>query len=238
MSIPENAPRILVIGAGSRGHAYSSAIKNASSAHIVGVCEPITFKRQDFGQQYIWGPQSRSPLPHEEFEDWSDFLAYETARRKRVAAGELHPSDAEYSGVDGIFICVLDELHVHVIKGLAPLGLHIMCEKPLATTLQDCIGIYGSVTKEWEVVGKKTVFGICHVLRYSPHNMVLHKLVREEGVVGDVVSVEHTEPVGWWHFGHSYVRYVVVLPLLTFLFLHTFVEILTLICQWQRQLAP
>jgi len=46
-------------------------------------------------------------------------------------------------------------------------------------------------------------------LRYSPHNILLHKLLVEEGVVGDIVSVEHTEPVGWWHFSHSYVRLVV-----------------------------
>jgi predicted dehydrogenase len=205
-SPPQNAPRVLVIGAGSRGHAYASAIKNSNLAHIVGVCEPIAFKRQEFGAQYIWGPQKRSPLPHEEFEDWSDFLAYETDRRARMKAGELEEGNKEYNGVDGVFVCVLDEMHVHVIKGLAPLGLHVMCEKPLATSLADCLGIYGAVSKEWEVLGKKTIFGICHVLRYSPHNMFLHKLVREDKVVGDVISVEHTEPVGWWHFEHSYVR--------------------------------
>jgi predicted dehydrogenase len=196
---PPNAPRIIVIGAGSRGHAYSRAIKKSNLAHIVGVCEPIAFKREKFGAKYIWGPQKRSPLPHEMFEDWSDFLAYETSRREMVRAGELKEEDEEYTGVDGVFICVLDEMHVHVIKGLAPLGLHIMCEKPLATSLADCIGIYGAVTKEWDILGKKTIFGICHVLRYSPHNMLLHKLVREDKVVGDVISVEHTEPVGWWY---------------------------------------
>jgi predicted dehydrogenase len=194
-----------VIGAGSRGHAYSRAVKTSNLAHVVAVCEPIAFKRQEFGAKYIWG-STHSPLPYEEFEDWRDFLAYETDRRARVAAGQLKEGDEEYTGVDGVFVCVLDEMHVHVIKGLAPLGLHVMCEKPLATSLADCIGIYGAVTKEWEALRKKTIFGICHVLRYSPHNMLLHKLVREDKVVGDIISVEHTEPVGWWHFGHSYVR--------------------------------
>ncbi|CAI4216748.1 unnamed protein product [Parascedosporium putredinis] len=52
----------------------------------------------------------------------------------------------------------------------------------------------------------KRIFSIGHVLRYSPHNMLLRKLLLEDRVVGDICSVEHTEPVGWWHFAHSYVR--------------------------------
>jgi len=51
------------------------------------------------------------------------------------------------------------------------------------------------------------VFAICHVLRYSPYNMALRKLVLEKEIIGDVLSVEHVEPVGNWHFSHSYVRY-------------------------------
>jgi predicted dehydrogenase len=50
------------------------------------------------------------------------------------------------------------------------------------------------------------VFSIGHVLRYSPHNILLRKLVLEDRVIGDLLSVNHTEPVGWWHFTHSYVR--------------------------------
>ena len=38
--------------------------------------------------------------------------------------------------------------------------------------------------------------------------MLLRQLVREKEVIGDVLSIEHVEPVGWWHFSHSYVRYV------------------------------
>jgi hypothetical protein len=38
--------------------------------------------------------------------------------------------------------------------------------------------------------------------------MLLRKLLVEEEVVGEVLSIEHVEPVGWWHFSHSYVRWV------------------------------
>lgn len=123
-----------------------------------------------------------------------------------MKTGEIKEGDPEFKGVDTVFITVLDEMHVHVVKTLAPLGLHTMCEKPLATGLDDCIDILGTVAREWEILGRKTVFGIAHVLRCSPHNVMLRKLVREDRVVGDVISVEHTEPIGWWHMAHSFVR--------------------------------
>ncbi|KAK1514566.1 streptomycin biosynthesis protein StrI [Colletotrichum costaricense] len=36
--------------------------------------------------------------------------------------------------------------------------------------------------------------------------MLLRKLLLEDRVIGEVISVEHTEPAGWFHFSHSYVR--------------------------------
>lgn len=109
--------------------------------------------------------------------------------------------------MDAAFICVLDELHKEVIVGLKPLGLHIMCEKPLATKLADCVEIYKAMLPDYpQKKQPEKIFSIGHVLRYSPHNMMLRKLLLEERVIGDVLSLNHTEPVGWWHFTHSYVR--------------------------------
>jgi predicted dehydrogenase len=210
-TLSPNAPRIVVIGAGSQGHAYSAPITRLGFGTIAAVCDPIPSKRETFGRRYMWGlsQPARTPLAHEEFEDWKDFIEYEQTRRERVKVGELKEGDAEFQGIDTAFVCVLDELHVHVIKALAPLGMHIMCEKPLAARLNDCVSILGTMKREWETLGRKTIFGIGHVLRYSPQNVLLRKLVREEKVLGDLLSVEHTEPIGWWHMAHSFVRYVV-----------------------------
>ena len=100
-------------------------------------------------------------------------------------------------------ICTLDDTHVDVVKGIAglegaPLG--ILCEKPVATNVKGLRELMKAVGKE-----QKAVFAVGHVLRYSPHNMMLKEMVMG-GMVGDVISVEHTEPVGWSHFAHSYVR--------------------------------
>lgn len=191
---PSSKPRLLIIGAGSRGNAYARAVVDSGLGIVGAVAEPIEFKRKYLGSKYIWS--GSEPAPEQEFDSWKQFIKYEQQRRKDEAAGVPVPS-----GVDGAFICVRDEHHIEVLTAIAPLGLHIMSEKPLATSLTDCLRIEQSLKSASE-----RIFAIGHVLRYSPHNMLLRHLVREKKVIGDVLSIEHTEPVGWWHFSHSYVR--------------------------------
>ena len=191
-------PSFLVIGAGSRGNAYARAVFDSGIGQIASVADPIASKRQSLGRKYIWKNGNRQE--DQEFNTWQDYLRYEHVRRKRESAGEK-----VLAGFDGVFVCTLDHTHIEIITAIAPLGLHIMSEKPLATTLQDCISIYKAL-KPPQSEPVKTIFSIGHVLRYSPHNMLLRKLVLEDHAIGEVLSIEHTEPVGWWHFAHSYVR--------------------------------
>ncbi|KAK4962342.1 hypothetical protein LTR66_012687 [Elasticomyces elasticus] len=192
-------PRFLIIGAGSRGNTYARFIKQSTNGIVAAVADPVEFKRRELGRKYVWGDSD--PLPEQEFLDWRVFVEYEEQRRRDALMGRKVPP-----AIDGVFICVLDEQHAEVITGLAPLNLHIMSEKPLATTLKDCLHIYSSMLSRNPALGPEAVFGIGHVLRYSPHNMLLRQLVLEEEVIGEILSIEHTEPVGWWHFSHSYVR--------------------------------
>jgi len=190
-------PRILIIGAGSRGRSYAEAIATSCNGIVVAVAEPHAYKREQFGRRFIWGADGKPDAEGVVFSGWREYLEYETDRRQREKAGEqVSP------GVDAVFVCVLDEMHREVVVALSELGgLHIMCEKPLATNLDDCLEMYRALRQN---EGK--VFSIGHVLRYSPHNVALRKLLLQDRVVGDILSVVHTEPVGWWHFTHSYVR--------------------------------
>ena len=193
-NIRPNAPiRFLIIGAGSRGNAYAWALtQSTKDAQISAVAEPIDSKRRSFGQKYIWG--SGSPAPHQAFGGWSEYLDFAMSSRAE-----------EVPKIDAVFVCTLDETHVEIITALAPHGYHIMSEKPLATTLKDCLRIRRSL----QPPGQKNpdhVFSIGHVLHYSPHNMLLRSLLLKDAVIGDIISIEHTEPVGYWHFAHSYVR--------------------------------
>ncbi|KAJ1334113.1 myo-inositol 2-dehydrogenase-like protein [Microdochium nivale] len=242
-------PRVLVIGAGSRGRTYARCTVTSCNGVVAGVVEPDDYKRRRFGEAFIWGDDGdgaeQQPPEGSQFRDWTDFISWEKERRERVAertarqqqrlqSGDVKSRNDEDDdnndpipeGVDAVFVCVRDELHHDVVMALAPLGLHIMCEKPLATTLDDCVGMYRALAPHQD----DKIFSVCHVLRYSPHNMMLRSLLfgdgkngaelplddpKEEGeqegatrrgAIGEILSIHHTEPVGWWHFAHSYVR--------------------------------
>lgn len=204
----DRPPRILIIGAGSRGTAYAEAALQGTNAVIAAVCEPLGSKREAFAKRFIWTGKSPAQ-PGQQFPDWKHWVQYEEERREHEAQGR--PTEP---GIDAVFVCVLDEMHEEVVCGIAHLGVHICCEKPLSTRLESCIRMYKALNDAKKGVGadgarKEPIFGICHVLRYSPHNMLLRHLVREKKVIGDILSIEHCEPVGWWHFSHSYVRYAV-----------------------------
>ena len=186
----------IIIGAGDRGFRYAKAVTTATDGIVAAVADPDKFRCQNLGENFIWGKGGHSK-EGQSFSGWQEFVEYETERRRREHNGEAVPP-----GVDGAFVCVLDEMHKEVVTGLGPLKLHIMCEKPLASNLQDCIDIYNTLRPTQE----SRIFSVGHVLRYSPHNVMLRKLLVEDRVIGDIGSVVHTEPVGFWHFAHSYVR--------------------------------
>ncbi|KAH7310611.1 streptomycin biosynthesis protein StrI [Stachybotrys elegans] len=189
-------PRFLVIGAGRRGNAYASAVRREGlPAIIAAVAEPIRSTRISFGNKYVW--EKGAPREDQSFDSWQHFLDYERKRRKAEAAG-----DKVYAGIDGIIVCTQDDSHKEILQAFGPLKLHVLCEKPIATSLQDCLDIYVSLGAN----NPENIFSTGHVLRYSPHNMLLRRLLLEDRAIGEVISVEHTEPVGFFHFSHSYVR--------------------------------
>ena len=82
---------------------------------------------------------------------------------------------------------------------LAGLGYHLLLEKPMAPTEAEAADIAAAAERAGVIVA------VCHVLRYTPYTRVVKRLIAD-GRVGRLVSVEHLEPVGWWHHAHSFVR--------------------------------
>lgn len=100
---------------------------------------------------------------------------------------------------DVMLICTQDRQHVkHAIPAMRK-GYHILIEKPISPDLEECREII-RVAEET----KRTVM-VCHVLRFTPFYNKLKQLL-DDGVIGEIVSIQHIENVGYWHQAHSYVR--------------------------------
>ena len=100
---------------------------------------------------------------------------------------------------DAVAICTQDAMHEACVMAFAKLGYHILLEKPMAPTAAACRRIVAAAKKN----GK--MFAVCHVMRYTQYTQCVKRMI-DKGAVGDIVSVEHLEPVGFWHQAHSFVR--------------------------------
>lgn len=114
------------------------------------------------------------------FSDWR-----ELARAPRLA--------------DAVVIATPDREHADAAVRFAALGYHILLEKPMAPTASECEAIISAVR------ASGVMLAVCHVLRYTSYTDMVRRVI-ENGELGELIGIEHTEPVGWWHFAHSYVR--------------------------------
>ena len=101
---------------------------------------------------------------------------------------------------DAAIIATQDQLHVEPAVRLADLGYHILLEKPMATVEQDAIAIAEAAERN------KILLAVCHVLRYTAVHPDAASRLLDDRPIGRLVSVQHLEPVGWWHHAHSFVR--------------------------------
>jgi predicted dehydrogenase len=165
---------ITLIGAGLRGMIYSKyASKRPEEMKIVAVAEPDEFKRNRARDMF--------QIPEERcFKSWDELFA----------AGKQS---------DAAFICTRDKEHYVPAKKALEEGYHVMLEKPMSPSWQECIELEQLAEKHGRVLT------ICHVLRYAPFFQTIKQLL-DEGRIGRLMSIQHNENVGYWHQAHSYVR--------------------------------
>jgi predicted dehydrogenase len=120
-----------------------------------------------------------------------------------VAPERAYPGWAELAAdgrtADAAIIATQDRQHRDPAVRLADLGYHLLLEKPMATNEADAADIAEAAERNG------ILLAVCHVLRYTAYTETLKRLV-DDGRIGRLVSVEHLEPVGWWHHAHSFVR--------------------------------
>ena len=100
---------------------------------------------------------------------------------------------------DAVIIATPDDRHYEPCIKALELGYDVLLEKPVAPTEKEC----SEILKLSEKTGR--IVAISHVLRYSPYFIAL-KAVVDRGDIGEIVSVQHQEPIEFAHMAHSYVR--------------------------------
>lgn len=98
-----------------------------------------------------------------------------------AAAGSLEEALAA-PGVDLVSVCTDDQSHREACVAAAAAGKHVLVEKPLATTLEDCDAIIAACA----AAGVKLMTG--HVCRFDPRYVCCREAVAT-GEVGSVVQV-------------------------------------------------
>merc|ERR1712038_1458139 len=173
---PKRQISVVVVGCGQRGTNYAAfALDFPSRMKVVAVAEPVEHRRKRMQQLYSLD---------------SDQVAASWETLLDKGQGKL---------ADAVIVATQDKDHMAPAVAFANRGYHVLVEKPMAVSEDDC----RKITKACEDAGVMLV--VCHVLRYFPPVVKIKELI-ESGAIGKVMTINHTENVGYWHFAHSFVR--------------------------------
>ncbi len=167
--------KVILLGAGSRGLKYAKHMKDDMPGcfEIVAVAEPIESRRKEIQEQYDI-PDSMC------FSHWKDVLA-----KPKMA--------------DIAVIATMDQDHLVPAEKAIELGYHLLLEKPVCPTPEECLRVEAAANR------KGVIVVVCHVLRYTNFFKTLKEIIKS-GEIGEVVSINHEECVGAVHQSHSFVR--------------------------------
>jgi len=165
----------VLLGAGSRGrYIYGPyAEKFPNELKFVAVAEPNEERRARFAEIH-------GIAPDRVYDSWEKAFEY-----GRMA--------------DIMIICTLDRMHYVPAMTAMELGYHVMLEKPMSPSLEECIRLERASLKY------RRLLAVTHVLRYSPFWSGIKKCI-SDGELGTIGTIQLTENVGYLHMIHSYVR--------------------------------
>lgn len=165
---------IVAIGAGNRTNKYLEYVKqHPDKAKLVGVVELNEIRRNKIAEKFCLEPSAC-------FTDYHDFF------RSSLK-------------VDAVMICTPENMHYEPCMMAIEAGYHVLLEKPIAQTPEECIAI-GEAARR-----KNVIVTVCHVLRYHPYFMKLKELACS-GELGNIISINHRTAVGVDRAAHSFVR--------------------------------
>jgi predicted dehydrogenase len=170
-----NPVKAVLLGAGNRGgFVYAEYARiNPGMLSIAAVAEPDDVKRERV--------RARHGIPAEyAFRSWEDVFT------------RLPPADA-------VIIATQDKMHGGAVIKALENNLHILCEKPIVPTLEEC-----------RVIERKTasfgkVFMVAHVLKYTSFFSKIKEIL-DAGGIGRLIGIDLIEFTGHVHYSHSFCR--------------------------------
>jgi predicted dehydrogenase len=96
--------------------------------------------------------------------------------------------------VDWVMVGSWNNAHCEHVVAAFEAGKNVFCEKPLATTIEDCVAMRDA----WKASGKQFLIGF--TLRFSPHYRKIKQLI-DDGIIGDIISMEFNETIDFNHGG-------------------------------------
>lgn len=165
---------VILIGAGNRGITYVKEMaKYPDKYEVVAVADTSPARRK--AVQKMFG-----------FSEVKCFLGWEEILSQPKMA-------------DLAIISTVDNMHYEPAMKAISLGYHLLLEKPVAQTPEECTEIALAAEKR----GVSVL--VCHVLRYSPFYKTVKKILAD-GRIGNVMSAILVEAVQDIHQTHSFVR--------------------------------
>lgn len=123
--------------------------------------------------------------------------------RYGVPQERCYPSDeallAQPRLADVMIIATQDRQHVPATLAALDKGYHVLLEKPISPSLEECRALQEKARE----AGRAVV--VCHVLRYTRFYAALEDLLRR-GEIGKIETIDAIEHVAYWHQAHSFVR--------------------------------
>ena len=165
---------IVAIGAGNRTNKYLEYVRrNPDKARLIGVVELNDLRRQKVADEFGLDASCC-------YTDYRDFF------RSPLKA-------------DAVMICTPENKHFEPAMLAIEAGYHVLLEKPIAQTLEECLAIGEAAHR------KNVIVSVCHVLRYHPYFIKLKELACS-GELGNIISINHCTSVGVDRATHSFVR--------------------------------
>jgi len=107
-----------------------------------------------------------------------------------IAAGQLAPA---------LMNTTPDRVHAASTIAALKAGYHVLLEKPVATTPEECVQIVLASERY------NRILQIHHGFRYSGLGALIHEVIAS-GRIGQIMEYAHRENVAFFHYAHSYVR--------------------------------